>query len=95
MLATAFNDITYVMVTGHIIAFLTITWMQRNVLTRILDQHDFAVKVARITHKSVVEVEPTEGAVALADDIEVQWDGTVGQTISDDVEWADVIELND
>ena len=95
MLATAFNDITYVMVTGHIIAFLTITWMQRNVLTRILDQHDFAVKVARITHKSVAEAKPTEGVVALADDIEVQWDGTVGQTISDDVEWADVIELND
>jgi len=95
MLATAFNDITYVMVTGHIIAFLTITWMQRNVLTRILDQHDFAVKVARTTQKSVAEVKPSEDAVALADEIEVQWDGTVGQTISDDVEWADVIELND
>ncbi|MGY8698550.1 MAG: hypothetical protein ACKVHC_02490, partial [Candidatus Poseidoniales archaeon] len=95
MLATAFNDITYVMVTGHIIAFLTITWMQRNVLTRILDQHDFAVKVARTTQKSVAEVKPSEDAVALADEIEVQWDGTVGQTISDDVEWSDVIELND
>ncbi len=108
MLATAFNDITYVMVTGHIIAFLTITWMQRNVLVRILDQHDFAIKVARTTHKSSTELEtpaptnnsendtkPREDAVALADEIEVQWDGTVGQTISDDVDWTGVIELDD
>tara|TARA_B110000483_G_scaffold184747_1_gene218541 strand:+ start:2463 stop:3830 length:1368 start_codon:yes stop_codon:yes gene_type:complete len=108
MLATAFNDITYVMVTGHIIAFLTITWMQRSVLARIIDQHDFEVEVSRVTEQSrdtperparnnapVEETKSSENPVTSSDEIEVQWDGAVGPTISDDVEWGDVIELND
>jgi hypothetical protein len=108
MLATAFSDITYVMVTGHIIAFLTITWMQKSVLAKILEQHDFAVNIARNTKESspqpevaVVITEPidttesTKETVALLDEIEVQWDGAVGPSISDDVEWSDVIELKD
>jgi hypothetical protein len=108
MLATAFSDITYVMVTGHIIAFLTITWMQKSVLAKILEQHDFAVNIARNTKKSspqpedavviteqIDTTESTKETVALLDEIEVQWDGAVGPSISDDVEWSDVIELKD
>jgi len=108
MLATAFTDITYVMVTGHIIAFLTITWMQKSVLGKIIDQHDFAVTIARNTKKSspqpevavavtepVNTIETPEETVALLDEIDVQWDGAVGPSISDDVEWSDVIELKD
>ena len=108
MLATAFTDITYVMVTGHIIAFLTITWVQKSVLTKVLDQHDFAVTIARNSKKSspqpevsediTEQVDTTESPTeveALLDEIEVQWDGAVGPSISDDVEWGDVIELKD
>lgn len=107
MLATAFTDITYVMVTGHAIAFLTITWMQKSVLSHVLEQHDFAVSTARKTQHppSQSEVtadtteqfditEPKEEGAKL-DQIEVQWDGAVGPSISDDVEWAEVIELDD
>jgi len=108
MLATAFTDITYVMVTGHVIAFLTITWMQKSVLTKVLDQHDFAVTIARNSKKSspqpevapvITEQEDSDESTteseALLDEIEVQWDGAVGPSISDDVEWGDVIELKD
>ena len=108
MLATAFNDITYVMVTGHIIALLTITWMQRSVLARVLDQHDLAVTTARTTNRISSQSEmittsteplanpiiPEETAASL-DEIEVQWDGAVGPSIGDGVEWSEVIELND
>ena len=108
MLATAFNDITYVMVTGHIIALLTITWMQRSVLAKVLDQHDFAVTIARnskpslpslkeiiTTPEKLVHSEPSEEKLASLNEIDVHWDGSVGASISDDVEWNDVIELND
>jgi hypothetical protein len=106
MLATAFEDITYVMVTGHIIALLTITWIQRSVLIRILNQHDFEVTTVRsakqnesspqISTESEESTSPsTEEAVALDDGIDVQWDGAVGPSIGDDIEWNDVIELND
>ena len=47
MLATALDNITYVMVAGHIIAFLTITWMQRSVLKKVLSQHDIDVAIQR------------------------------------------------
>lgn len=105
MLATAFNDITTVMITGHIIALLTITWMQRSVLAQILDQHDLVVSSARITPSTPPSIESEEADADTADgeeletaseqSIEVEWDGNVGPTISEDVEWDDVIEIKD
>jgi len=108
MLATAFSDITYVMVSGHIIALLTITWLQRSVLSNILDQHDLSVTVDRASQKKSspakkensqsehkISAEVSEQDTETNDGIQVQWDGAVGPSISDDVEWDDVIELSD
>ena len=105
MLAAVFNDITTVMITGHIIALLTITWMQRSVLVKILDQHDLVVSSTRksqpATASSEVETvvqtatESEETEMTLEQNIEVEWDGNVGPSISEDVEWDDVIELKD
>ena len=105
MLAAVFNDITTVMITGHVIALLTITWMQRSVLVKIIDQHDLVVSSTRKSQPStastevetvaqtVIESEETEET--LEQNIEVEWDGNVGPSISEDVEWDDVIELKD
>ena len=105
MLATAFNDITNVMITGHIIALLTITWMQRSVLAQILDQHDLVVSSTRIprpdpspTESEDLDLEPEELVLPEEEpeqSIEVEWDGNVGPTINEDVEWDDVIEIKD
>ncbi|MDA9829149.1 hypothetical protein N9C12_05625 [Candidatus Poseidoniaceae archaeon] len=107
MLATALDDITYVMVTGHIIAFLTITWMQRSVLLKVLSKHDIDVTVQRRieAHASKVEASKqtneesqtveTENDDAWQEDKDVQWSGEVGNTIGEDVEWNDVIVMDD
>jgi hypothetical protein len=108
MLATAFNDITYVMVTGHIIALLTITWMQRSVLAKVINQHDFAVSIARTITQTSSQSEMTttsteplanprtpEETAASLDEIDVQWNGEGSPSIGDGVEWGEVIELND
>jgi hypothetical protein len=103
MLAAVFNDITTVMITGHIIALLTITWMQRSVLAKILDQHDLVVSSLRKSQPSsasreeeaVVSQMSDEEEKTLEQNIEVEWDGNVGPSISEDVEWDDVIEIKD
>ena len=103
MLAAVFNDITTVMITGHIIALLTITWMQRSVLAKILDQHDLVVSSLRksqppsasIEEEAVVSQTSNEEEKTLEQNIEVEWDGNVGPSISEDVEWDDVIEIKD
>lgn len=119
MLATALNDITYVMVSGHIIAFLTITWMHSKILKRVLAQHDVEIEVQRIVHsednskaqKSVVEEQktpqhPTDNVEqkpviqstkeeVWQEDEDVKWDGEVGKTIGEDVEWSGVIDIDD
>lgn len=102
------SNITTVMVTGHIIALLTITWMQRSVLVQILDQHDLVVSSERSSLSSATptEIEKTDlnpiESVETVDEesteeptIDVEWDGNVGPSISEDVEWDDVIELSD
>ena len=108
MLATALDDITYVMVTGHIIAFLTITWMQRSILNKVLSQHDVEVDVQRridahaskttALNQKEVEVKPAteeQNDEVWQEDEDVQWSGEVGNTIGEDVEWNKVIELED
>ena len=107
MLATAFNDITTVMISGHLIALITITWMQRSVLVQIIDRHDLVVSSIRTPQSSGSNLEIEDDTEvpesALLEDaeteieqsIEVEWDGSVGPTIGEDVEWDDVIELND
>ena len=107
MIATALNDITYVMVAGHIIAFLTITWMHKKILRRVLKQHDIDVEVQRIvaTDRSIqpqptkqeehAEINHTNNEEVWQDDKDVKWDGEVGKTIGEDVEWNDVIEMDD
>ncbi len=105
MLAAVFNDITTVMITGHVIALLTITWMQRSVLVKILDQHDLVVSSTRKSQsatalrevETVVDTvtEPEETENTQEQNIEVEWDGNVGPSISEDVEWDDVIEIKD
>lgn len=108
MLATALDDITYVMVTGHIIAFLTITWMQRSILNKVLSQHDVEVDVQRridahasksvVLNQQEVEVKPAteeQNDEVWQEDEDVQWSGEVGNTIGEDVEWNKVIELDD
>ena len=103
MLAAVFNDITTVMITGHIIALLTITWMQRSVLAKILDQHDLVVSSLRksqpssasIEEEAVISQTSDEEEKTLEQNIEVEWDGNVGPSISEDVEWDDVIEIKD
>lgn len=108
MLATAFNDITYVMVSGHIIALLTITWLQRSVLENILEQHDLSVSAARKSKQSSLPTEEetsepeqsqseeaSEQESQPEENIQVEWTGDVGPSMSDEVEWDDVIELND
>ena len=107
MIATALNDITYVMVAGHIIAFLTITWMHKKILRRVLKQHDIDVEVQRIvaTDRSIqpqptkqeehAEINHTNNEEVWQEDKDVKWDGEVGKTIGEDVEWNDVIEMDD
>lgn len=108
MLATALDNITYVMVIGHIIAFLTITWMQRSILNKVLSQHDAEVDVQRridahasktaVLNQQEVEAKPaTEEQTdeVWQEDEDVQWSGEVGNTIGEDVEWNKVIELDD
>ena len=108
MLATALDDITYVMVIGHIIAFLTITWMQRSILNKVLSQHDAEVDVQRridahasktaVLNQQEVEAKPAteeQTGEVWQEDEDVQWSGEVGNTIGEDVEWNKVIELDD
>lgn len=108
MLATALDDITYVMVIGHIIAFLTITWMQRSILNKVLSQHDVEVDVQRridahasktpdVNQQKVESKTPTEERTdeVWQEDEDVHWSGEVGNSIGEDVEWNKVIELDD
>ena len=108
MLATALDNITYVMVIGHIIAFLTITWMQRSILNKVLSQHDAEVDVQRridahasktaVLNQQEVEAKPAteeQTGEVWQEDEDVQWSGEVGNTIGEDVEWNKVIELDD
>ena len=107
MIATALNNISYVMVAGHIIAFLTITWMHNKILQRVLNQHDIDVEVQRIvgTDRSTqpqpaeqenhLEIEQSSKDEVWQEDKDVKWDGEVGKTIGEDVEWTDVIEMDD
>ena len=106
MLATAFNDITNVMITGHLIALITITWMQRSVLVQIIDRHDLVVSSTRKSQslRSKIEDETDneesestseETESDLEQSFDVEWEGNEGPTIGEDVEWDDVIELKD
>lgn len=108
MLATALDDITYVMVIGHIIAFLTITWMQRSILNKVLTQHDVEVDVQRrieahaskttVSNQQPAETKSTteeQTEEVWQEDEDVHWSGEVGNTIGEDVEWNKVIELDD
>lgn len=113
MLATALDNITYVMVAGHIIAFLTITWMQRSVLKKVLSQHDIdvaiqrridahALKAASTTQVADIKVtndeqthSGTDTSTDWQEDTSLEWSGEVGKTIGEEVEWNEVIELDD
>jgi len=107
MLATALDDITYVMVIGHIIAFITITWMQRSILIKVLSKHDIDVTVQRRIEAHAAKIEsskqsneepPTrtdENEDVWQEDEDVQWSGEVGNSIGEDVEWTEVIEMDD
>ena len=108
LLATALDDITYVMVIGHIIAFLTITWMQRSILNKVLTQHDVEVDVQRrieahaskttVSNQQPAETKSTteeQTEEVWQEDEDVHWSGEVGNTIGEDVEWNKVIELDD
>ncbi|MBT3476485.1 MAG: hypothetical protein HN458_00880 [Euryarchaeota archaeon] len=107
MLATALDDITYVMVIGHIIAFITITWMQRSILVKVLSKHDIDVTVQRRIEAHAAKIEsskqsneepPTrtdENEDVWQEDEDVQWSGEVGNSIGEDVEWTEVIEMDD
>ena len=113
MLATALDNITYVMVAGHIIAFLTITWMQRSVLKKVLSQHDIdvaiqrridahALKAASTTQVADIKVAndeqthiETDTSTDWQEDTSLEWSGEVGKTIGEEVEWKEVIELDD
>ena len=47
MLTNVLNDIRYVMISGHIVVILTFFWMQRRVLTSVLEDHDATVEIRR------------------------------------------------
>jgi len=95
------------MVIGHIIAFITITWMQRSILVKVLSKHDIDVTVQRRIEAHAAKIEsskqsneepPTrtdENEDVWQEDEDVQWSGEVGNSIGEDVEWTEVIEMDD
>ena len=74
-------------------------------MAQILDQHDLVVSSTRIpqsdpspTESEDLDLEPEELVLPEEEpeqSIEVEWDGNVGPTINEDVEWDDVIEIKD
>ena len=49
MLTVALNDITNVMMAGHLVVILTILWMQRSVLKKLVRNRDQDIEIGRIT----------------------------------------------
>jgi hypothetical protein len=81
--------------------------MHKKILRRVLKQHDIDVEVQRIvaTDRSIqpqptkqeehAEINHTNNEEVWQEDKDVKWDGEVGKTIGEDVEWNDVIEMDD
>lgn len=68
MLTVVLKEITVVMMAGHLVVILTVLWMQRSVLTSIVDNRDQDIEVERIT-KSVFDKKATQSE-ELPDDID-------------------------
>ena len=68
MLTVVLKEITVVMMAGHLVVILTVLWMQRSVLTSIVDNRDRDIEVERIT-KSVFDKKAAQSE-ELSDDID-------------------------
>ena len=109
MLANEFNSITNVMVIGHLIVVLTVTWMQKSVLKRVFESHNLSVEIERLSHpaESSAEVPSIEfeqvrkndsTGLEVAEETEVEnidWDSETPDAIDEKIEWDDVIEVED
>lgn len=107
MLANEFSSITNVMVAGHLIAIITVTWMQRSVLKRVLENHNISVEIERISNtvsakESLPEVVfedvrfhagESDEDTPLPEDSD--WDKEAPDAIDKTIEWDEVIELDD
>lgn len=80
MLTVVLKEITVVMMAGHLVVILTVLWMQRSVLTSIVDNRDQDIEVERIT-KSVFDKKAAQSE-ELSDD-------------SDSHEVEEITELDD
>ncbi|MCH1460885.1 MAG: hypothetical protein L7U25_00840 [Candidatus Poseidonia sp.] len=96
MLTTVLEDIRNVMMAGHVIVLLTFMWLQPNVLTQIIGNHDQSVKVQRIVAKitpASQEGEPNEVQDTIAtEDADIADTSEASSTpndIGDEVSWSD------
>jgi len=53
MLTVALNDITNVMMAGHLVVILTILWMQRSVLKKLVGNRERDIEISRITDSAI------------------------------------------
>jgi len=72
MLTNVLDDIREVMVSGHIVVILTFFWMQRRVLTSVLNDHDSSVEIRRTVKGNDAEtVSVEEPQVAISAEVSV------------------------
>lgn len=70
MLTVVLNEITVVMMAGHLVVILTVLWMQRSVLASLVENRDQDIEIKRIT-KSVFDKKAAKSE-ELSEDIDSQ-----------------------
>ena len=95
MLPTFFDDIVTVMSIGHGVVIVTVIFIHRLILSKIIGNDDSSVEVKRImenSNKSNHEEESNEEV--WQEDADVDWDAEQEQPQIDNIEWDETIDLD-
>ena len=109
MISSVVEDFQTVMMVGHIIASATGIWMHRSVLKTLLVRHDETIEIQRMvkdiepsvgaqdaTQENEAEPSPaTTGQEDWDGDLNKDWDAPKDIGLQAEVEWEDVINIED
>ena len=95
MLTTFFDDIVTVMSIGHGVVIVTVIFIHRLILSKIIGNDDSTVEVKRIIDNSNKSDHEEESNVEVwQEDADVDWDAEQEQPKIDNIEWDETIDLD-
>jgi len=111
MISAVVGDLQQVMALGHIIAASTGIYMHRMVLSKVLQRHDTSLEIQRIVGEVQPRSDAEDGSGAATStlpdsqtslqgedwsgELDEQWEQPKDIGIQADVEWEDVINIDD